>query len=241
MSDECYRVGGRISSASRGGLTAGRSGSRQPTQRNQITSRGDTGRKGAPGRAPARSDHSSRHWPRWPCIDQTRRFRPRDETSGSSSATERDVTWLGLSMLADLSPDGARVLFTVFPEGEDPKDAQTYIRQTNGTPAVRLGEGEALALSPDGKWALTQRLSPSRLVLLPTGEGTANDTQELWAHLSVWRIVVPRWSTDSLQRAREQRPAAHVCSGHRWWRADPGRSSRLAVRSSRQMVVRSRS
>jgi Tol biopolymer transport system component len=36
---------------------------------------------------------------------------------------------------------------------------------------VRLGEGVALALSPDGKWALSQLTFPSRLMLLPVGVG----------------------------------------------------------------------
>jgi serine/threonine protein kinase/Tol biopolymer transport system component len=91
---------------------------------------------------------------------------------GPNSATERDLTWLGLSLVAGLSADGRQVLFTVEPEGGPSENPQTYIRQTDGTPAVRLGEGLALALSPDGKWALSQRTSPSRLVLLPTGAGT---------------------------------------------------------------------
>jgi dipeptidyl aminopeptidase/acylaminoacyl peptidase len=91
---------------------------------------------------------------------------------GPKSANERDLTWLGFSVLADLSADGGRVLFTVYPEAGDPENPQTYMRQTDGTPPVRLGEGLALALSPDGKWALAQRTSPSRLVLLPTGVGT---------------------------------------------------------------------
>ena len=68
---------------------------------------------------------------------------------GPSSSTERDLTWLGLSELADLSSDGRRVLFTLHPEGAG-EGGQTYIRQTDGTPGVRLGDGLALALSPDG-------------------------------------------------------------------------------------------
>jgi Tol biopolymer transport system component len=36
---------------------------------------------------------------------------------------------------------------------------------------VRLGEGIALALSPDGKWALSRLTSPSRLIVLPVGVG----------------------------------------------------------------------
>jgi Tol biopolymer transport system component len=88
------------------------------------------------------------------------------------ASKERDITWLGLSGLADLSADGDHVLFTEFPEG-GAKGGFTYLRRTDGSPAVRLGEGQALALSPDGKWALAWRTSSSQLVLLPTGVGEA--------------------------------------------------------------------
>jgi hypothetical protein len=83
---------------------------------------------------------------------------------------ERDLTWFGFSRLADLSSDGRRVLFTEFPEGAA-EGGFTYLRKTDGTPAVRLGEGQALALSPDGRWALSLLTAPVRLVVVPTGTG----------------------------------------------------------------------
>jgi eukaryotic-like serine/threonine-protein kinase len=83
---------------------------------------------------------------------------------------EKDLTWFGFSALADLSSDGSLVLFTEFPEGAA-EGGLTYLRKTDGTPAVRLGEGQALALSPDGKWALSLLTSPVRLVVVPTGIG----------------------------------------------------------------------
>jgi len=86
------------------------------------------------------------------------------------ASRERDLNWLGASQLADLSDDGRRVLFTELPEG-GVEGGFTYLRKTDGSPAVRLGEGQALALSPDGKWALALLAAPSRLVLLPTGVG----------------------------------------------------------------------
>jgi hypothetical protein len=47
-----------------------------------------------------------------------------------------------------------------------------YLRGTDGSPAVRLGEGHVFGLSPDGRWALTAPLfGEKRLVLLPTGAG----------------------------------------------------------------------
>jgi eukaryotic-like serine/threonine-protein kinase len=86
------------------------------------------------------------------------------------ASKERDLTWLGLSLLADLSDDGRQVLFTELPEGSG-AGGWTYLRKTDGSPAVRLGEGMAQALSPDGKWALSLSTSPQRVVLLPTGVG----------------------------------------------------------------------
>ena len=48
----------------------------------------------------------------------------------------------------------------------------TYLRPTDGSDAMRLGDGRALALSPDGQWALVARSAPeTHLVLLPVGEG----------------------------------------------------------------------
>jgi Tol biopolymer transport system component len=82
----------------------------------------------------------------------------------------RELTWLGLSQVADLSRDGSKVLFTVLPEGAA-EGGSTYLRGTDGSPAVRLGDGVAQGLSPDGKWALAMLSSPSRLILLPTGPG----------------------------------------------------------------------
>jgi len=47
-----------------------------------------------------------------------------------------------------------------------------YLRTADGSDAVRLGEGKALALSPDARWALALQDTPKpHLVLLPTGAG----------------------------------------------------------------------
>ncbi len=48
----------------------------------------------------------------------------------------------------------------------------TCIRQTDGSPVVRLGEGSAVAISADGKWVLSNvPTEPQQLVLYPTGAG----------------------------------------------------------------------
>jgi len=86
-------------------------------------------------------------------------------------AREHDLSWLDYSFAADMSPDGKVLLFDE--EGEAGGQNYTvYLRRFNGAPAVRLGDGSAIALSPDEKWALSSLPKPnSPLILLPTGTG----------------------------------------------------------------------
>ena len=84
---------------------------------------------------------------------------------------ERDRSFLDYSFAADIEPDGRMLLFDE--EGEAGGANYTvYVRRPDGSPPVRLGEGNALALSPDGKWALSILPVPnSPFRLLPTGTG----------------------------------------------------------------------
>ncbi len=84
------------------------------------------------------------------------------------AGAERDLSWLEASRAVDLSADGRRLLFSSSSEREGGRDA-TYLRPTDGAPAVRLGEGSAQELSRDGRWALAIR--DRSLVALPTGAG----------------------------------------------------------------------
>lgn len=83
---------------------------------------------------------------------------------------ERDLSWLDWAHIADISDDGKVLLFTEAGEGGGVRLA-TYLRKMDGSPAVRLGEGEAQALSPDGEWVLALLTTPQQLVLLPVGAG----------------------------------------------------------------------
>jgi Tol biopolymer transport system component len=86
-------------------------------------------------------------------------------------SAERDLTWLDFPVPAAISTDGKTVLFTESGEGGG-KTATVYLRGLDGSPAIRLGEGTALALSPDGKSALVVPTGTAdRFVLLPTGAG----------------------------------------------------------------------
>src|SRR5262249_33886068 len=67
---------------------------------------------------------------------------------------ERELTWLDYSVARDISSDGRTLLFTEEGEGGG-SEYSVYLRQTDGSPPVRLGDGEADSLSPDGKWVLS--------------------------------------------------------------------------------------
>ena len=92
---------------------------------------------------------------------------------GPGDSGERDLSWLDSSGSSDISADGRWLLFTESGEGGGPRYG-CYLRKTDGSPPVRLGDGQSTALSPDGKWALAIVFSnPDELRLLPTGAGEA--------------------------------------------------------------------
>jgi serine/threonine protein kinase/Tol biopolymer transport system component len=88
------------------------------------------------------------------------------------NAQERDLSWFDWSTSADLSADGKNLLFYEWgmAVGGVPL---VYLRRVDGSnDPVLLGQGKAMGLSPDGKWALALQEGPhSQLVLLPTGAG----------------------------------------------------------------------
>jgi eukaryotic-like serine/threonine-protein kinase len=88
---------------------------------------------------------------------------------------ERKLGWLDNSEAEVLSPDGSVVLLST--EGEPTGQGyEIYLRRTDGSPAIRMGNGLPRALSPDGKWILAtegEGVSPPIVRLLPTGTGKA--------------------------------------------------------------------
>ena len=85
---------------------------------------------------------------------------------------ERELTWLDYSLPAAVSSDGKMVLFSESGEGGG-AGYSVYIRKTDGSPAVRLGEGSSQDLSPDREWvlAIIHNASDPQLVAYPTGAG----------------------------------------------------------------------
>jgi hypothetical protein len=111
----------------------------------------------------------------------------------AGDTSERDLGWLDVSVAADLSADGQLLLLAEIGAGGGPTRA-TYIRRMDGSPAIRLGDGEPAAVAPDGRWVIAIRgAAPERLVLLPTGAGEAREL-ESGAIVDYYRV---KWLPDS--------------------------------------------
>jgi len=86
----------------------------------------------------------------------------------ASDKSERNLTWLNWSFPSGISPDGRTVVF----DEQSIQPIGIYLRKLDGSPAVRIGEGSSVGLSPDGRWVLAIReLETGQLALLPTGAG----------------------------------------------------------------------
>jgi Tol biopolymer transport system component len=101
----------------------------------------------------------------------------------ADDAKQHDLSWLDYTYPADISADGKTLLFDEEGGGGSLDYSKSgglsyavYIRKTDGSPAVLLGEGGAVSLSPDGKSVIAQtQESPSQLRLLTTGAGEPKD------------------------------------------------------------------
>ena len=105
---------------------------------------------------------------------------PRALLKTGENGQPRDLSWLGSGVVDALSDDGQLMLMTVrggptLVDGRN--DAQAlypiYLRPTDGRAPTYLGGGYGLALSPDGKSALTVTREKPTLIVYPLGPGVA--------------------------------------------------------------------
>jgi WD40 repeat protein len=85
---------------------------------------------------------------------------------------EHELGWFGWSELRDISRDGKKIVFDEEGDGGGP-NYTVFLRDTDGSPPARLGEGDSMAISPDGKWVITKPAKGGPLSLVPTGAGEA--------------------------------------------------------------------
>jgi len=91
---------------------------------------------------------------------------------GPGEKVERELGWFGWSIVRDISRDGRKILFEEEGNGGGP-NYTVFLRDTDGSPPARIGEGLARAISPDTKWAITKPAKGGPLSLVPTGAGEA--------------------------------------------------------------------
>ncbi len=107
---------------------------------------------------------------------------------GAGGEAESELSWRGYSFPIDLTPDGRALLFAAPTEcsGSESTSNATYLRTVDGSAPVRVQDGWANALSPDGRFALTVAAKEVRLI--PTGVG---EPRVITTGLP--RVVAARW------------------------------------------------
>ena len=106
---------------------------------------------------------------------------------------QRKLAWFDWATAVSLSADARLMAFTESGEGAGDKYG-VYVRPTDGSPAIRVGDGASRSISPDGKWVAAQFLDGRQAIqILPIGAGEARvlDVEPLQ------RITGTRWFADS--------------------------------------------
>ncbi len=107
---------------------------------------------------------------------------------GPGDTKPRDLSWLDWTLVRDITPDGKTLIFDETGVGGG-ENHSVYMRDVDGSPAVRLGDGMVPRLSPDGQWVLATLDDPSHpTFLLPIGAGETRSlpTKGLSCHYGAW-------------------------------------------------------
>ena len=99
---------------------------------------------------------------------------------------ELELGWFGWSNERAISRDGTKIVFEEEGEGGGP-NYTVFLRDTDGSPPVKIGEGIGLAISPDNKWVVTRPAKGGYLSLVPTGAG---ETKQLTHDNIVYSFAV---------------------------------------------------
>jgi eukaryotic-like serine/threonine-protein kinase len=84
---------------------------------------------------------------------------------------DKELSWHDWNVAKDISRDGQFVLFEDASQSAGPGYA-VVLRRVDGSLPIKLGEGSAGGLSPDGKWAISISTGePQQITLLPIGPG----------------------------------------------------------------------
>jgi hypothetical protein len=117
----------------------------------------------------------------------------RSEIYGSApgQSRERDLSWFDFSVAGDLSADGKTLVFWEVGESVGALVASAYLRSTDGSPAVRLSDGNCWALSRDARKVICSWLPDRQLNQVPTRTGEVKQiTHDQLTH------TYPQWLPD---------------------------------------------
>ena len=82
-----------------------------------------------------------------------------------------DFSWLGTTMVADISPDGRTLLFL---DGASANTVGVWTRPLDGSEAIRISDGDPGKFSADGRWVVATSRVPSglpQLIVVPASGG----------------------------------------------------------------------
>ncbi|MGB7584445.1 MAG: protein kinase [Terriglobales bacterium] len=122
---------------------------------------------------------------------------------GPGGKEDRELGWLGWSILDDISRDGHKILFEEASDGGGP-NYTIFLRDTDAAPPARIGEGDGMAISPDSKWVITKPAKGGPLSIVPTGAG---QSRQLTHDAITYGFI--RWLPDGKQLLANGIEAGH--------------------------------
>jgi hypothetical protein len=144
----------------------------------------------------------------------------------SGKPGERRLSWYDWASLAEISPDGTWIAFTQAAPVQTSSGltpSLTLVRKTDGSAAQILGDGYALAISPDGKWVASG--APDYLegvVVHPVGTGSSYRVNT--PGLEIQRV---RWLHDGKRMVATGKPIEEAL--YRLYLIDPGGAPPRAI------------
>lgn len=145
---------------------------------------------------------------------------------GRGEQHERDLSFGGWSVVRDMSTDGKNALLVNY-GGDAGRYYDTYLRPLNGAAPTRLGEGEPLGFSRDGKWVLASIITAQQKLFL---YGTESESSRDIGNYS--SVATAAWFPDGrrLMLMDSTKPGLIDCYVQD---IDSGKRSRLPIENAR--------
>jgi serine/threonine protein kinase len=106
----------------------------------------------------------------------------------TATGKETDLTWFDYSWSQAISNDAKWISFST-QESNLETNYSAYVRKTDGSPAIRLGDGDPLGFSPDTHWlAANMPALGNALTVLPLGAGETRIFKSEKVHFRPQRV-----------------------------------------------------